>query len=61
MSNQISTTDTENNDLTFAQYVRKILPTVVMIAVIANLLVVIALALLGPSVGNVFSNVIIEV
>ena len=55
------------DDLTFGQYLRQIAHTaaptlriVVMIAPLVLVLVVIVLALTGPSIGNVFSNIVSE-
>ena len=55
----------EQGDLTFGQYLRQVvrplvptLRTVVFIAPLAFVLVLVVLALMGPAIGNVFSNVV---
>lgn len=55
------------DDLTFGQYLRNVARTAaptlriaVLIAPLALILIVVVLALMGPAVGNVFSNIVSE-
>ncbi len=57
--------ENDERDLTFHQYLRQvgrsIVPTLrvaLLIAPLALIVVVVALSLMGPAIGNVFSNIV---